>query len=48
MIRHIPNKYSTQSLLEEINVQFKGKYDFFYLPMDFEVFKYSNPRTNVT
>ncbi len=37
MIRHIPNKYSTSSLLEEINVQFKGKYDFFYLPMDFEV-----------
>jgi hypothetical protein len=37
MIRHIPNKYSNQSLLEEINVSFKGKYDFFYLPMDFEV-----------
>jgi hypothetical protein len=37
MIRHIPNKYSTQSLLEEINVNFKGKYDFFYLPMDFQV-----------
>jgi hypothetical protein len=37
MIRHIPNKYSTQSLLDEINAQFKGKYDFFYLPMDFEV-----------
>jgi hypothetical protein len=37
MIRHIPNKYSTQSLLEEINFHFKGKYDFFYLPMDFEV-----------
>lgn len=40
MIRHIPNKYSTQSLLEEINVHFKGKYDFFYLPMDFEVVIY--------
>ena len=37
MIRHIPNKYSTLSLLEEINSYFKGKYDFFYLPMDFEV-----------
>ena len=37
MIRHIPNKYSTPSLLEEINLNFKGKYDFFYLPMDFEV-----------
>lgn len=37
MIRHIPNKYSTQSLLEEINLNFRGKYDFFYLPMDFQV-----------
>ena len=37
MIRHIPNKYSTSSLLEEININFRGKYDFFYLPMDFEV-----------
>jgi hypothetical protein len=37
MIRHIPNKYTTQSLLEEIDLNFKGKYDFFYLPMDFEV-----------
>jgi hypothetical protein len=37
MIRHIPNKYSNQSLLDEINFSFKGKYDFFYLPMDFEV-----------
>lgn len=37
MIRHIPNKYSSSCLLEEINLKFKGKYDFFYLPMDFEV-----------
>lgn len=34
MIRHIPNKYNTTSLLEEVNCQFKGKFDFFYLPMD--------------
>lgn len=34
MIRHIPNKYNTQSLLDEVNGQFKGKFDFFYLPMD--------------
>jgi len=38
MIKNIPNKYTTQSLLEEIDLNFKGKYDFFYLPMDFEVF----------
>jgi len=36
MIRHIPNKYSTTSLLEEINIEFKGKFDFFYLPMDYD------------
>jgi hypothetical protein len=48
MIRHIPNKYSTQCLLEEINVSFKGKYDFFYLPMDYEVNLYLFFRINVT
>lgn len=37
MIRHIPNKYSTYSLLDEINALFKNKFDFFYLPMDYEV-----------
>jgi len=35
MIKNIPNKYNSLSLLEEINVHFKGKYDFFYLPLDF-------------
>ena len=36
MIRNIPNKYDLQLLLEEVNEQFRGKYDFFYLPLDFE------------
>jgi hypothetical protein len=36
MIRHIPNKYSYQNLLEEVNVVCKDKYDFFYLPLDLE------------
>ena len=36
MIRHIPNKYSYQNLLEEINTVCKDKYDFFYLPLDSE------------
>ena len=36
MIKNIPNKYSKQLLLEEINARFAGKYDFFYLPMDFQ------------
>jgi len=36
MIRHIPNKYSYQNLLEEIDIVCKDKYDFFYLPLDSE------------
>ena len=36
MIRHIPNKYSYQNILDEINVVCKDKYDFFYLPLDCE------------
>lgn len=36
MIRHIPNKYTTQALLDELNVYCKNKYDFFYLPIDDE------------
>jgi hypothetical protein len=34
MIRHIPNKYTQEMLLKRINRMHKGKYDFFYLPMD--------------
>ena len=37
MIKNIPNKYNSRSLLEEININFRGKYDFFYLPLDFYV-----------
>lgn len=35
MIRHIPNKYTLQTILEDINLEFKNKYDVFYLPLDF-------------
>ena len=34
MIRHIPNKYTSEALLEELNTICKNKYDFFYLPLD--------------
>lgn len=34
MIKNIPNKYNCKTILEEISCFFKGKYDFFYLPMD--------------
>lgn len=36
MICNIPNRYSKKLMLKEINEQFEGKFDFFYLPIDFE------------
>lgn len=36
MIRNIPNKYTLKTILEEINSKFAGKYDLFYLPIDFK------------
>lgn len=36
MVRNIPNKYTQDLMLERINRQFKGLYDFFYLPIDFK------------
>ena len=36
MIRHIPNKYTSKALLDELNTICKDKYDFFYLPLDNE------------
>ena len=34
MIRHIPNKYSLKLLIEDINENFKDKYNLIYLPID--------------
>ena len=36
MIKNIPNKYDLDLILSEINEKFRGKWDFFYLPLDFE------------
>ena len=36
MVRNIPNKYDQIALLREINTNHMGKYDFLYLPIDFE------------
>ena len=38
MIKNIPNKYDKNMLMKEINLKFRDKYDFFYLPIDFTVF----------
>jgi hypothetical protein len=37
MIRNIPNKYTMKMMLAEIDQFFRGAYDFFYLPIDFNV-----------
>jgi len=34
MIRHIPNKYTEEMLLERINRKHEDRFDFFYLPLD--------------
>jgi hypothetical protein len=36
MLRNIPNKYTLQNLVEEINPSFLGKYDYINLPIDYE------------
>ena len=36
MIQNIPNNYTQQMLLNEINSSFQETYDFFYLPMDYK------------
>jgi hypothetical protein len=35
MIRNIPNKYSLKTIIEDLNVEFKGKFEVFYLPIDY-------------
>ena len=36
MIRNIPNKYTQKMLLAEVDTELQGKYNFFYLPIDFK------------
>jgi len=37
MLRNIPNKYTLQNLVDEINSLFLGRYDYINLPIDYEV-----------
>lgn len=36
MLRNLPNKYTRDKLSQSLTEQFPGKFDFIYLPMDFE------------
>lgn len=40
MVRNIPNKYTQDMLLELFEKNHKKKFDFFYLPIDYNVIKY--------
>ncbi|XP_078170138.1 protein MEI2-like 4 isoform X2 [Carex rostrata] len=36
MVKNIPNRYTSEMLLDTIDENHKGTYDFFYLPIDFK------------
>jgi len=36
MLRNIPNKYTREMLIKQLMVDFKGLFDFMYLPIDFK------------
>lgn len=40
MIKNIPNKYSLDLLLLDLNQNIEGKYDFINLPVDINVLLY--------
>ncbi|CAE7465445.1 ML4, partial [Symbiodinium microadriaticum] len=36
MLRNIPNKYTREMLVDRFNEEFRGRYDFLYVPIDFK------------
>jgi len=36
MLRNVPNKYSREMLVKQLNKEFIGRFDFLYLPIDFK------------
>lgn len=36
MIKNIPNKYDVRMMTKQIDANHKGRYDFFYLPIDYK------------